>query len=768
MTRSTSIVGKMVSHYHVVERIGGGGMGDVYKAEDTNLKRSVALKFPSEDLQRDETALFRFRWEAEAASSLNHPHICTIYAIDEAGGIPFIVMELLHGHPLRDSIGAGQRLPFDRVVDYGLQIVDALEAAHSRGIIHRDIKPANIFVTRGGIKLLDFGLAKVNLALSQDPTRGFETEQFSAESNSVRGTLCYMSPEQVRGEELDARTDLFSFGAMLYEMCTGQLAFKGTTEGVVQDAILNREPKPSIQLVPGVDSELATVICKALEKDRKFRYQQASHISLDLRRIKRRIDFPSPTPNPRPRRASRIAVLPLQNSSQDPERMALSDGLSESLIHRLSQFPELRITFHASSFRFRDELIDVSHVGKELNVDAVLTGKMQQNGQQLLISMQLVDAGDKTNIWASRYNCMTSELSVLEDQVIESMVERLRLKKLRPKALSKSGRDPEAYTLYLKGRYHWNKRSRESLKKGLECFDLAIGKDPKYALAHVGVADSYSMMVWNFMVAASDGLPRARDAATTALKFDPLLAEAHCSMAFVKMFYEWDWEGAEREFKRTFELNPNYAIARQWYAMELAALGRFQEGVNDTKRAVELDPLSMSINTSTALLYYLKRNFDAAVEQCLTTLELSTGFFATHFIAGLAFEQKGNYKEAIRELETGVDLSSRLPLYLSGLGHCLAVAGMVSEARKIMDEIQDREKQRYVSPYGMGVIHLGLGETEEALRWLELACDERVTWMIFLNIHPYFDQLRSEPRFQSMVARLKLPLTHSSDSPLPR
>jgi serine/threonine-protein kinase len=763
------MVGKAVSHYHVVAWIGGGGMGSVYKAEDKHLKRQVALKFPNEELQRNPTALRRFQKEAEAASSLNHPNVCTIYAIDEAEGVPFIVMELLQGQPLRDAMGAGQRLPIERVLDYGIQIANALNAAHSVGIIHRDIKPANIFVTPGGIKILDFGLAKVNPASEQGSTHALETRSLSSDSNSIRGTLHYMSPEQARGEELDSRSDLFSFGTVLYEMCTGQLAFKGNGEGVVLDAIQHHEPSPPIRLVPGVDLELADVVSKALEKDRQFRYQQASHMCLDLRRIERRIKSGShpPTPSPRPRRISRIAVLPLGNSSQEPESMALSDGISESLIHRLSQFSELRITSHASSSQLRD-LTDVSHAGRELNVDAVLIGKMQQDGAHLVVSMELVNTQDLTNIWASRYNLKVYELSAFEDQVVESIADRLRLKKLPPKSLPALAPDPEAHNLYLKGRFYWNKRTRESLKKGLEYFNLAIEKDPTYALAHAGVADSYGLMVWNIMVAAREGLPRAREAASTALKFDPLLAEAHCSMAFVKMFHDWDWEGAEAEFRRTFELNPNYAIARQWYAMELAALGRFQEAVNDTRRAVELDPLSMSINTTTSLLYYLNRNFDAALKQCLNTLELSLSFFATHFIAGLTYEQKGNFSGAIHELETAVELSSRLPLFLSGLGHCLAVAGRTEDARKIMAEIQNPAKQKYISPYGMGVVHLGLGETEEALRWLERACDERATWMIFLNVHPYFDQLRSDPRFQNMIAQLKLPTAHSRNSSLPR
>jgi len=768
----TVMLGRTIAHYTIVDRLGSGGMGVVYKAEDTKLKRFVALKFLPADLVRDPLALQRFEREAQAASALNHPNICTIYSIDEHEAEPFIVMEFLEGQMLRDVI-AGQKLGVDRIVDLGMQMTDALEAAHSKGIIHRDIKPANIFITqRGQVKILDFGLAKISARPSEtDALTGLPTVGLSTNPSATMGTLTYMSPEQARGEDLDARADLFSLGAVLYEMCTGRPAFAGGTNAIIFDAILNRDPISVLRLNPEMLPRMAEILAKALEKDRDVRYQHAADLRTDLRRLRRDSDSATRVPlataasGPKTRAQRkeagviRIAVLPFENVGGNPETEFLSDGVTESLISALSQVPNLRVISRTTVFRFKGLPIDPQAVGRELNVNAVLAGRMVPRGDSISINLELVDARDSSFMWGARYNRKLADLIEIEEEIAQSVAEKLPLKLSggeKKHIARRPATNPEAYQLYLRGRYYWNRRTEQALKKGLEFFNAAIEKDPTYALAYAGIADSHAMMVWNMMVSSRDGLPNARAAAQKALEFDKKLVEAHSTLAFVKLFYEWDWKGAEQEFQRTLDLNPNYAIARQWYAMELAALGRHDEAVRETERALQLDPLSMSINTTSGLLFYLVRQFDQALEQCLKTIDLDPNFFASHFVCGLCYEEKGMHKEAVVEFKKAVELSGRWPLFLAGLGHGWATLGDRVEAEKLITELRYTSHKRYRASYSIAAIYAGLGEISTALEWMEKACDERGTWLIFLKVHPYFDSFRSQPRFIALLEQLNL------------
>ena len=456
----------------------------------------------------------------------------------------------------------------------------------------------------------------------------------------------------------------------------------------------------------------------------------------------------------------RVAVLRLENTGGNPDTEFLSDGVSDSLITRLSQLSSLRVVSRASVVRYKGHAIDPAAVGRELDVDAVLTGRMVTRGNALSISLELIDIRDNSVLWAGRYNRGIDDLVTVEDEISQSVAEKLegkltgRSHTLLPR---RSMQNPEAYRLYLKGRYYWNKRTGDAVKKGLDHFHQVIERDPVYGLAYAGIADSYSMLVFNNMISPRDGLPKARAAATRALEIDESLAEARSSKAFVKLFYDWDWAGAEREFQSTFEVDPNYSIARQWYAMELAALGRHEEAVRETERGLEIDPLSLSINSTSSLLLYFVRQYEEALKQGLATIDLDPNFFASHFVTGLALEQTGQLDKAITEFRKSADLSGRCPLFVGAYGHACAAAGDKDEAQKAIAELQDTSVRKYVSSFAVAAVHAGSRNKVLTLDWLERAHDERAAWMIFLNVHPYFDFLRAETRFQNLLTKIGLP-----------
>jgi TolB-like protein/Flp pilus assembly protein TadD len=803
------MIGDIVTHYRILDKVGEGGMGVVYRAEDTRLGRQVALKFVSTRLAADPMALERFQREARAASSLNHPHICTIYDIGRHNDLPFMVMELLSGTTLRRRIG-GSPLPLDTLIDLATQAADALDAAHALGIVHRDIKSPNIFVTdRGQVKVLDFGLAK--LTERSDAADPFAATTMApavqaTETGQALGTLSSMSPEQARGEDLDCRSDLFSFGVVLYEMATGREPFPGATSAVVFDAILNRAPVRPTEINPAVPPELEHIILKALEKDRDLRYQTAAELRADLRRLKRETgsgatrlatgaavlasptavtatagSFAAPRRWPVPRLAAAaglvvlvaalaggfwwwrltsraidsVAVLPFAAPGAAADTEYLTDGVTETLINGQAQLPGLRVIARSVVFRYKNRAEDPQQIGRDLNVRALVTGRATVRGDRVIIQAEMMDVSNGSQLWGGQYNQPSRDLVDVQEQIANEILDTLRPRlsgEEKKRVTRRYTDDSAAYQIYLQGRYHWNKGTIAGYKNAIEYFQQAIARDPKYALAYAGLADSY-LMLGSYWVEA---LPEAKAAALEAIELDSSLSEAHVALGHIKLSLDWDWAAAEREFKQGIDLSPASALAHDQYAMYLGTMNRLPEGIAEARRALEIDPLSPIVNSDLGWLFLFSGQTGDAIAQFRRTLEFDANSVSAHRGLGVAESAEGRHADAIAELQRAVDLSEGSPVVLGQLGAAYAHMGNRAEADRTLKQLDAMAARQYVPSSAPAAIYVALGNTAQALDSLERAYDEHDFSIVQLRVAPWFQPLRNEPRFRQLLSRVGL------------
>jgi len=803
------MIAESIAHYRIIKKLGAGGMGEVYLALDTKLDRKVAIKVLRPDWVEEEHLKKRLLREAQAAAKLDHPNICAIYDVNEAGPITFIVMQYIEGESLAEKMER-QHLEVSTTLAMVEQAAEGLAEAHAHGIVHRDIKPQNMIVTpRGQLKILDFGLAK-QIRSSDSVDHEAATATLLSTPGLVVGTMPYMSPEQVQGEPLDASSDIFSLGVTLYEMLAGKHPFKHKSAAVTMSRILLGEPIPTEQFQAQVSPELQALLSKMLRKDKAARYQSAEDFLTDLRQLRAKVSAsqsqadvtllkPSLTKDKLAHRVlskarrykwavlasafalillavgisrllsakqlDSLAILPFSYASSDPQLMAnpdreyLSDGLTESIINNLSQLDNLKVIARSSVFSYKGKNLDPQTIGRQLNVRAVLVGHIEQVGNELTIKVELMDAQANRSIWGNTYQRKTADIQSVQKEIASNVSEQLRLKLTGAdqtqlaKTYTQSG---EAYEAYLKGRYHWNKRTDEGFKLATNFFQEATDKDPNYALAYAGLADCYTLRSDYGFLAPKEGYALAKGFVTLALKNDDSLAEAHTSLASIKAVTDWDWQGAENEYRRAIELNPKYATAHHWYATQLLLQGRLDQALQEIKIAQQLDPLSLGINKDFSVILLYAGDYDKALEQCRQTLEIEPHFGAMSTYIAQIYELQQKYPAAAAELEKAHMADPNDTEVTYGLGQAYALVGKQTEALKIANELNQPAKQSAFLPKEAAYLYVLLGEKEQAVAILQKAAENHYLPVAEVNTDPRFAELRKDPRLVEILQKIKL------------
>lgn len=782
------MINQTISKYRILEELGMGGMGVVYKAEDTKLNNIVALKFLPAELNRDKEAKRRFLNEARAARKLEHPHICTIYDIEEtADGQIFISMPFYEGGTLENKIEQGS-ISMSDAIKFASEIAEALRKAHSVGIVHRDVKPANIMFTLDGeLKVVDFGIAKI------------PTEKVTKPGTTI-GTLDYMAPEQLRGEEVDRRIDIWALGVILYEMLTGRHPFEAENEHAKFLKILNETAKPVSDFVKDIPGELARVVEKAIQKEPEERYNEIGKLIEDIN-ISRRKDKEKETRENKGGSSDRkrilifrskkrlflyisgillmliigvpplvnflmhrtegnsIAVLPLKNLTEEPSQEYFAEGITEALIAALGKIDRLRVISLTSVLQYRDTEKSIPEIASELDVQAVIEGSVQSYQDKIRITAQLINAHPEKLLWSEAYDDDQRDVLSLINEVTQSIAKQIEIE-LTPDEQRKLGStyavNPEAYRKYLYGRYHWNKRTPESLAESIELFQQAIEEDSTLAPAYSGLADGLALFgsLEYGVYPPKEVMPKAKEAALTAIRLDPLLAEGHTSLANILLFYDWNWEAAKDEFEKAIDLNPSYATAHHWYGTYFILLGKFKKAFDEIEIALGLDPYSRVISVDEGWFHQYAREYDEAVQDIQKTLELEPDFVLAHVNLGFTYTLQGKYDEAIQSFRRAKELSGDYPLSLAALSYSLAVAGRRGEALELLSKVGQISRERYVPALYFALIYMGLGDRDQAFHWIDNAFEERSGYLLYLNVDPKVDSLRSDPRFKQILKKI--------------